>query len=124
MNIIEKQIVKSYHLQRMSQQAITPAEAQGWTSKLVQDARFNAIIGLADFNDASVLDIGCGYGDFKARLDQEFNQVKYIGIDQQQEFISRACLLRGGYQSLSIAYGRPGGCQRRFVLLQCEPRLL
>lgn len=90
MTIVEKQTVKHYHAHRLKQSDFNLAKIQGWTSEMGQQARFNAILELADFTEASVLDIGCGYGDFKARLDQAYGNVRYIGLDQQSEFITYA----------------------------------
>lgn len=90
MNIIEKLNIKQYHQYRIQQENYSPANMQGWTSEAEQQARFEAILSLADFNDQSVLDIGCGFGDFKNALDKVCKKVNYIGIDQQAAFINFA----------------------------------
>lgn len=90
MNIIDKQIVKRFHTLRLQEAAANPAQAQGWTNRDEQAARFQAFLELADFNNVSVLDLGCGYGDFKARLDEDYQSFEYIGLDQQPEFIAYA----------------------------------
>ena len=91
MNIIEKQIVKYFHAFRLQQADFNHAEILGWSSTAEQEARFNAIIDLMDFSEGtSILDLGCGYGDLKARLDQEYRNFDYIGLDHQAEFIASA----------------------------------
>lgn len=92
MNIIEKQIVKQYHRDRIREFAGEPARIQGWSDQQAQMTRFETILSLADFNNAVILDIGCGYGELKQLLDQRFENFKYIGIDQQPEFIAKARL--------------------------------
>ncbi len=74
----------------MKNKQYSNAEKQGWTSKKVQELRFEAFCELVDFNNKAVLDVGCGYGDFKAYLDKEYKRFDYIGIDQQTEFIEEA----------------------------------
>lgn len=90
MTIIEKQIVKHYHNTRIQETGFNHANIQGWTNLKEQQARFNAILKSADFNHSSILDIGCGYGDFKARLDESCTNFVYTGIDQQSAFIEYA----------------------------------
>lgn len=89
-NIIEKQIIRQFHTERIAQSGGNRAQAQGWKSETTQQARFEVIISLADFNEAKVLDVGCGYGEFCTRLDKEFEKFEYIGLDQQPEFIAAA----------------------------------
>ncbi len=92
LNIIEKQIIKKFHKDRIAQSNGDFAKAQGWKDKNSQQARFDTIILLADFNNVSVLDIGCGYGEFREKLSENFTGFEYIGIDQQTEFINYAKL--------------------------------
>lgn len=90
MNIIEKLQVKHFHSSRQKRRKDNHAGAQGWTSREAQHARFEAIASSLDFNDMSVLDVGCGMGDFNDFLDRRFRWFDYIGVDQQQEFIETA----------------------------------
>lgn len=90
MNIIDKQTVKHFHIARIEEYGDNLAKAQGWTNLEAQQARFNTIFELADFKNASVLDVGSGYGDFKAFLDNKHIFCDYIGLDQQPTFITYA----------------------------------
>lgn len=90
MNIIDKQTVKHFHKARIEEFDTNLAKAQGWSNREAQQARFKTIFKLAVFNNASVLDVGCGYGDFKAFLDKEQISCDYIGLDQQTAFITYA----------------------------------
>lgn len=90
MTIIEKQTVKYYHASRIQVAEYNRAEVQGWSDTEAQQARFDAMLSMTDFTAAKVLDIGCGYGDFKARLDATTEIQEYIGLDQQPEFIAFA----------------------------------
>ncbi len=90
MNLIEKYQIRHYHASRIKQCGDNRSKVQGWISKEAQQARFEVITDLLDFNGVSVLDVGCGYGDFKEMLDQRFCRFDYIGLDQQPEFIEYA----------------------------------
>ena len=53
----------------------------GW-DKGKQDIRFDILTSLWDFENKSVLDIGCGFGDLYQFLNNKFNNIKYYhGID-------------------------------------------
>ncbi len=90
MNLIEKYQIRHYHASRIKQWGSNRCKIQGWVSKEVQQARFDVITDLLDFNGVSVLDVGCGDGDFKEALDLSFHSFDYIGLDQQPEFIEYA----------------------------------
>lgn len=90
MNIIEKYQVKHFHSSRLKKWENERGMAQGWTSEDVQQKRFDVITTLVNFNDTSVLDLGCGDGDLKQALDQKYQHFDYIGVDQQSEFIEYA----------------------------------
>jgi len=90
MTIIEKEQIKWYHRTRIRTWAGNTSKIQGWTSKAMQKRRFREITDHTDFTGASVLDVGCGYGDFKKHLEFDYPKLDYIGVDQQKEFIEEA----------------------------------
>lgn len=49
--------------------------------------RFRAFSEIGDLNGASVLDVGCGFGDFYQYLKDEGIKVKYTGIDICPAFV-------------------------------------
>ncbi|MCV0393512.1 MAG: class I SAM-dependent methyltransferase [Nitrosopumilus sp.] len=55
-----------------------------------QDIRFNAVSKIGVLKNSSVIDIGCGYGDFLAFLNKKRFNVKYTGIDINERFIDIA----------------------------------
>jgi SAM-dependent methyltransferase len=62
-----------------------------WMSREAQRLRFDVMIGLADFEDGTVLDAGCGIGDMAEQLlKREVKFKKYIGIDAMEELIAEA----------------------------------
>jgi SAM-dependent methyltransferase len=79
--------------------------ALGWVSEASQASRFEAIAQSVDFNDSSVLDLGCGTGDLKAFLDTRFSGVSYLGIDQVPEFVAQARARYAGDPHASFELG-------------------
>lgn len=87
MNIIEKEVVKAYHRARQDDSAVY---ALGYRSDDEQCLRFDALCQWGDMSEMLVLDMGCGYGDFKVFLDQRYSSVTYLGLDFVTEFIDTA----------------------------------
>jgi len=90
MNLIEKATIMHYHRHRIASYKMDAVKALGWRGSESQLKRFEVFANIGDLNGVSILDVGCGYGDLKAYLDQRFSDFVYIGIDQMPEFISEA----------------------------------
>lgn len=90
MDLIEKATVMHYHRHRIAEFQHGSVESLGWRNANSQQARYRTLIKVGDLNGTAVLDVGCGYGDFKAFLDRYFSGFDYIGIDQMPEFIAEA----------------------------------
>jgi SAM-dependent methyltransferase len=90
MHLIDRARIIQYHRERLNLFGTSTSKSLGWKSDDSQLKRFEVINSMADFNRASVLDVGCGYGDLKAFLDKSFSGFTYIGIDQMPEFIEKA----------------------------------
>lgn len=74
------------------------ATARGvdWNGEQSQTQRHRQFLRLLDFDhNASVLDLGCGYGDFLRFLRTEGYAGRYIGCDVAKEMIDAACVLHG-----------------------------
>lgn len=75
----------------------------GWT-KGKQFIRFYALTKNFDLNEKSILDIGCGFGDFVTFASQnKIEYSKYMGIDLVQEFVSIAHKMHGSDAKNSFA---------------------
>ena len=61
----------------------------GWGSKKTQKIRFENIYKYFDKNNFSVLDVGCGLGDFYLFLKKKKNKFRYTGIDINETFIKK-----------------------------------
>lgn len=66
-------------------------EATLWSSPEAQRLRFDVMIELADFEAGTVLDAGCGTGDFAAHLiDRSIGFKRYVGVDAVEQMIEAA----------------------------------
>jgi SAM-dependent methyltransferase len=90
MNLIDRATVIHFHRHRIAEFGADSVRALGWVSEASQTNRFETIAQAADFNDSSVLDLGCGTGDLRAFLDTRFSGVSYLGIEQVPEFVAQA----------------------------------
>jgi trans-aconitate methyltransferase len=89
MNPIDRATIQHYHRHRIAAFG-AGTRALGWRGEPSQHKRFEVIAAASDFNGATVLDVGCGLGDLKAYLDERFDGVRYLGVDQMPEFIAAA----------------------------------
>ncbi len=90
MTLIEKATIMHYHRHRIKEYEVGTVKALGWRGSESQLKRFEVLAKIGDLNGASILDVGCGYGDLKAYLNQRFSDFSYMGIDQMPEFIAEA----------------------------------
>ncbi len=66
-------------------------EATLWNSREAQRLRFDVMADLAGLEGRAVLDVGCGHGDFAARLlERGIAFARYVGIDAVPEVIEQA----------------------------------
>jgi SAM-dependent methyltransferase len=66
-------------------------ESTLWSSPEGQQIRFDVMIDLAGFADCTILDIGCGRGDFAQRLlDRSVPFQRFLGVDALPEVIEAA----------------------------------
>ena len=73
------------------------AEGLGWHSQQQQEKRFEIMLKILDFSKKpmkgmSVLDVGCGFGDFYSYLNQQFRDFNYTGIDINPDILAIAGL--------------------------------
>jgi SAM-dependent methyltransferase len=61
----------------------------GFRNKSSQEKRFEALLALGDFDGSRVLDVGCGFGDFLAFLNERGIDPVYTGLDICEPMIER-----------------------------------
>ncbi|MDC3293777.1 class I SAM-dependent methyltransferase [Alphaproteobacteria bacterium] len=75
---------------RMISQGKTNFERVGWGSATSQQRRFQVLSQIGDISAASVLDVGCGLGDFYEFLVKNGFNCQYTGIDSNSNMIALA----------------------------------
>lgn len=61
----------------------------GFRTRTSQEKRFEALLGLGDFHGRTLLDVGCGFGDFLAFLHARGVRPRYTGIDLCEPMVQR-----------------------------------
>lgn len=112
MDIISKAQIIKYHNDLVLKYGINTIEALGWTNRNDQLARFNALLNIQDLNNHTILDVGCGTGDFLELINRSNVNCDYTGIDQFKGFIelaaekyktqSNACFLMGDFSGADL----------------------
>ncbi len=83
--------------------------AVGWGDKHSQEARFGAMCRVGDLEGKSILDVGCGLGDFYAYLTGHYGHVDYTGIDINPRYIEKARQLRPAAHFAVADFGEYAG---------------
>lgn len=82
-------------------------EALDWGSKRTQEIRFLVLSEIGDLNNKSILDVGCGFGDFYTFLKTNGINVNYTGFDISEEVTK---LAKEKYPELDIRLGSIFDC--------------
>ena len=61
----------------------------GWSSAS-QKKRFDVFAGLADLTGKTILDVGCGFGDLAAHLNDRYPYASYMGFDINPAILEHA----------------------------------
>jgi SAM-dependent methyltransferase len=61
----------------------------GFRTRSSQEKRFEALLALGELDGRSVLDVGCGFGDFLAFLEERGIRARYTGLDVCAPMIDR-----------------------------------
>lgn len=85
---ISEKIKKSYQ-KKYEKFGVDPKSLQ-WHQKGAAHQRFRQIWAEIDFNNKSVLDVGCGFGEMGKFLTKRYKNVIYRGVDIVPEFIDEA----------------------------------
>jgi len=68
----------------------------GFRTRSAQEKRFEALLSLGELDGRSVLDVGCGFGDFLAFLDKRGIRARYTGLDVCAPMIERCKAVYAG----------------------------
>src|SRR3989344_5040153 len=87
----DKRRLLIYYDKLISEHGDENGQAQGWASNETENIRFEVFLKVGDLNNCSILDVGCGFGDFYDFLKKKKTQnFSYTGIDINPEMIKRA----------------------------------
>lgn len=89
MNFISQAQIIKFHNDRLTGYA-EDYKKMGWKNFDSQMVRFNILASAFNLDGASVLDVGCGFADFKSFLDKKYTRVSYTGIDLMPAFVHEA----------------------------------
>lgn len=66
-------------------------DALNWGSKRTQELRFHVLSEIDSLRGKSILDVGCGFGDFAAFLTRQLgDDFCYVGVDISKEIVMQA----------------------------------
>ncbi|MBS1635993.1 MAG: class I SAM-dependent methyltransferase [Bacteroidetes bacterium] len=106
MNLPDSVLLRKYHLEKMRLHGAHSTRALGWETAFGQKARFDALAEcLGDLTGKSILDAGCGHGDFRGYLDSRFEGLRYAGVDMIDEFLDIAIERYSHYPETSFYAG-------------------
>lgn len=95
-----------YHWDMIALHGADSCLALGWRDRESQLIRFKVLSQIADLNNHSVLDAGCGYGDLYAFLKQQYTQLSnYCGVEQISELLNEAMKRYGQYPDTTFISG-------------------
>lgn len=80
--------INTFYASRYKQWGYSP-KSLGW-DKGNQQVRFDVLTSQYSFEQKSILDIGCGFGDLLNTISKKASQFDYTGIDLSEDFIKKA----------------------------------
>ena len=85
------QAAASYYARKLREFGSSPPRGVDWRDEQSQRLRHGQFLRLlAEDVDASVADLGCGYGDFLGFLREHGHRGAYLGYDVAQEMLDAA----------------------------------
>ncbi len=82
--------ISSYHLDMLRWHGAASSLALGWRNIRDQQIRFEALAGIADLTNKTILDAGCGYGDLVPFLSARYSLAHYYGLECIPELLHKA----------------------------------
>lgn len=77
------------HYSKLYQKYGLHPSSLGWL-KGKQEIRFKVATDIGDLQNSTILDVGCGFGDFATFLKKHKQKVRYTGVDVNGKFIEIA----------------------------------
>ena len=90
MNEYDLETVKAFYKQHLQKYPEGDIRTMGWHDEEEYTIRFKVMTSIADLNNSSILDVGCGIGGLYGYLISQGTQTKYTGVDILPEMIEHA----------------------------------
>ena len=87
MNQVDKELIVKRYRQRLAESG-NDIQTLASGNRERQQIRFKILSEVGDLNDHSVLDLGCGFGDFYQHIKERGIRVEYTGYDICPDFVS------------------------------------
>ncbi|HYH05712.1 MAG TPA: methyltransferase domain-containing protein [Thermoanaerobaculia bacterium] len=87
--------VRQFHAELLVKHDATSgdrAQLCGWSSARSQEERFAALVRSLRYTGGSIVDFGCGTGDFHAFISKFYGNVNYTGLDHDESMLAVARL--------------------------------
>jgi len=88
-NAQQRQRIVAKHRDSLTRHGYHP-NALYWSSREIQETRFRVLAEIGIESADSVLDVGCGFGDFKRWSEAQGRAVDFTGIDLSPDLIREA----------------------------------
>lgn len=85
--------MQTIYKKRYDKFGVSP-QSLGWT-KGKQDIRFDVLLSGLSCDQASFLDVGCGFGDLNKALEKRTMRYDYLGLDIVEEFLNKGSDIYG-----------------------------
>ena len=82
MNLLDTAAIFRFHQSLIHTNGEGSVAALGWKSLEAQQARYRVLSTIANLNDCSVMDAGCGHGDLRNYLGGIYPGLRYFGIEK------------------------------------------
>ncbi|MEI6222659.1 MAG: methyltransferase domain-containing protein [bacterium] len=82
----DKQQIVTYYQQHFKRHGLHSAKSFDWGSNETQLMRFAILAEIGNLQGSSILDVGCGLGDFYNFLTNTTPDIEYVGIDIVPDF--------------------------------------
>ena len=117
LTLMDRLFRQMFYRRRLSQFDL-PEHRVGWRSRTNQEARFSALVSVADMQGARILDLGCGLGCLYGYLKGKGWNGDYTGIDLLEPMVkeARKRFPEASFQRRDIVRNPPDG-KWDFVLM-------
>lgn len=90
MDFLSRIYIQKFHEDKIAKYGSVNVKSLAWFDEESQIKRFEILAQIGDLNNSTILDVGCGNGDFCVYLSKHFSNFTYHGLDIVSEFLDNA----------------------------------